>query len=405
MQSYVNSIVFVPPRDRCSLQRVRLLQRQQSMRFTSKTSGERISYYHFDQKGDPITEDNIERVVRSSIVVLYHHGNAEDLGASFNYAQSIASVFGVAVVAYDYCGYGLSGFPNAAKPSKVSEKSVYSDADHMYSHLLSLGYPAHRIVIVGRSVGGGPACYLAEKHHKEVCGLVLISTFTSCFRVVSSWCLPFFCSCFDMFPNYRRIKDILECPVLVMHGTNDDVVPYHCSSELFEDIRVRRTSALQLLLSKRGRRPEGQTSDLKTEGGAPRAPTGTTKGSTTISVPDEWHTTAHPFLGSRATDVFDLYALAHNSLSEGVKSMAEKHLNVTAADVVIGAFHRWFVGCGHNDIEEREGSDFTRMLMYFLRFAAAFSREREALASHASLAGAAIESGNPVPITNPRGRE
>ncbi|AYU82008.1 serine peptidase Clan SC Family S9D [Leishmania donovani] len=392
LQSLVNSIVFAPPRDPNSLQRVQLLQRKRHMSFTSKKSGERISYFHFDSKGDLVTKDNLERVVRSSMVLLFHHGNAEDLGGAFSYAQSMACVFGVAVVVYDYCGYGFSGFPDAATPAEVTEKSVYSDADHMYAHLLSLGYPAHRIIIVGRSVGGGPACYLAEKHHKKVGGLVLISTFTSCLRVVSSCCLPHFCCCVDLFPNYRRIEHIMECPVLMMHGTRDNVVPHHCSSELLEDIVARRNSALQRLLKKREGARAKQAKRSSKLGAASTGPTNTTKASAAISVADEALATAQPPPDGEKASVFDLYRRAYDGLPEAVRRVAEERLDVTAANVSIGAFHRWFAGCGHNDIEAREGHTFSDMFEYFVRFATAFSMEREALLSAKPLTGAAKAS-------------
>ncbi|CBZ29835.1 putative serine peptidase [Leishmania mexicana MHOM/GT/2001/U1103] len=394
LQSFVNRIVFVPPRNPSSLQRVQLLQRKRHMHFTSKSSGERIAYFHFDSKGDLVTKDNLEQVVNSSMVLLFHHGNAEDLGGAFSYAQSMACVFRVAVVVYDYCGYGFSGFPDAATPAEVTEKSVYSDADHMYAHLLSLGYLAHRIIIVGRSVGGGPACYLAEKHHEKVGGLVLISTFTSCLRVVSSCCLPYLCWCVDLFPNYRRIEHIMECPVLVMHGTRDNVVPHHCSSELLDDIVARRTNALKRLLKRREATRAKQANRSCTLGGASTGPTNTTTASAAISVADELLVTAHPPLDGEPVSVFDLYRRAYDGLPEAVRQMAEEHLDVTAANVSIGAFHKWFAGCGHNDIEAREGHTFSEMFEYFVHFATAFSVEREALLSGKPLTDAAKASGD-----------
>ncbi|GET91776.1 serine peptidase, putative [Leishmania tarentolae] len=381
MQSFVNSIVFVPPRDSNSLHRVQLLQRKRHMSFTSKKSGERISYYHFDAKGELVTKDSLQLVVRSSMVLLFHHGNAEDLGGAFDYAKSMACVFEVAVVVYDYCGYGFSGFPNATTPAEVTEKSVYSDADHMYTHLLSLGYPAHRIIIVGRSVGGGPACYLAERHHKEVGGLVLISTFTSCLRVVSSCCLPYFCCCVDLFPNHRRVERIMECPVLVMHGTDDHVVPQHCSIELLEEIVARRTRVLQRLCKKREEARAKQAKRSGTPEVSSARLTSTKKESKAARVPDELLAAEHLPLDGETASVFDLYRRAYDSLPEALRRVGKERLGVTAANVSIGTFHKWFAGCGHNNIEEREGTAFSNMLQYFVRFSAAFSMEREELLS------------------------
>ncbi|KAK7198843.1 serine peptidase, Clan SC, Family S9D [Novymonas esmeraldas] len=380
LQSFVNSIVFVPPRDPNSLQRVQLLQHQRYMRFTHKKSGERVAYYHFASNGDLVTDSTLQRVVRSSMVGLYHHGNAEDLGGAFGYAKSMASAFNISVVAFDYCGYGLSGAQGVTRPAEVTEKSVYSDADHMYTHLLSLGYPAHRIVLIGRSVGGGPACYLAEKHHKEVAGLVLISTFTSCLRVVSTCWLPYLCCCVDLFPNYRRVQRIGECPVLLMHGTDDDVVPCHCSCELLADIEAQRTDALHQLLKRRSRARARRASSSGAARTNSTALTSTANTSTAQAPPKELLAAAHhPPLEGEAVSVYDLYRRAYDNLPEAVRQAGERRLAVAADDICIGAFHKWFAGCGHNDIEVHEGQAFSEMFVWFLRFTAAFSREREAV--------------------------
>jgi fermentation-respiration switch protein FrsA (DUF1100 family) len=78
----------------------------------------------------------------------------------------------------------------------------------------------------GRSIGGGPAVDLASR--EPVGGLILESTFTSAFRVLSSIRIfPF-----DKFENLNKIAGV-KCPVLVIHGKKDRTIPFHHGEILF----------------------------------------------------------------------------------------------------------------------------------------------------------------------------
>lgn len=89
----------------------------------------------------------------------------------------------------------------------------------------------------GRSVGSGPSCYLAQKLSKEygtdgIGGLVLHSPFLSVCRVVIDCGVE---NPYDIFPNVTRIKDVC-CPVFILHGTRDSVVPFKHGVQLFENV-------------------------------------------------------------------------------------------------------------------------------------------------------------------------
>jgi pimeloyl-ACP methyl ester carboxylesterase len=152
-------------------------------------------------------------------VFLYSHGNGEDI-------SDLASIFadfsraGFSILGYDYPGYGLS----AGKPS---EQSAYAAAETAYRFLTErCGVAPSDIIVLGRSIGSGPACYLAEKF--PVGGLVVESGFTSASRVVTRIrILPF-----DPFPNIRRIRNI-SCPKLFIHGTDDRVIHVSHGKALF----------------------------------------------------------------------------------------------------------------------------------------------------------------------------
>lgn len=142
--------------------------------------------------------------------LLYSHGNAEDL-ASAAYRISAYRAEGYGILAYDYEGYGEStGSP--------SESAAYRDIERCWQFLtVEKQIPPESIVIYGRSVGTGPAVWLATRH--RALALVLEAPFTSAFAVAGLDWLPG-----DRFPNLDRIGRIGR-PLLVIHGDRDQVIP------------------------------------------------------------------------------------------------------------------------------------------------------------------------------------
>ncbi len=150
--------------------------------------------------------------------LLYSHGNAEDLTGSLEATESWCAA-GCGLLAYDYPGYGHSD-------GKPTEESCYAAIDAAWRFLVTTKKIAPAgIVVVGRSVGGGPSVWLAAR--EKPAGLVLISPFTSAFRVQ----IPFPLFPGDRFPNLRRMPDV-ACPLLVLHGEDDDIVPPSHGREL-----------------------------------------------------------------------------------------------------------------------------------------------------------------------------
>jgi fermentation-respiration switch protein FrsA (DUF1100 family) len=151
--------------------------------------------------------------------ILYFHGNACDLGQEEPFLRELWRR-GFAVLAWDYRGYGRSG-------GRPSEQRLYDDTRVVLHHLQAVGkVPLDRVIAYGRSMGSGPAVELAAR--TGLCGLIIDSGFTSVFRVVTQWALlPF-----DRFVNLKKMARV-HCPVLVMHGTKDDVIPVSHGEALF----------------------------------------------------------------------------------------------------------------------------------------------------------------------------
>jgi len=172
--------------------------------------------------------------------IIYSHGNAEDLGSIYEYLLTLSKLLYVNILAYDYSGYGLGitdkeNIKNCIGPS---EQNCYADIEAAYDHLTKVeGVSFDQIILYGRSLGSGPACYLAEKakrQNKPLAGVVLHSPFLSVCRIVLDMGFTFST---DIFPNASRIENV-GCPALIIHGTVDKIVPFSHGKGLCELIPI-----------------------------------------------------------------------------------------------------------------------------------------------------------------------
>lgn len=155
----------------------------------------------------------------AKFTILYSHGNAEDIGDIEPVLDLFVKV-GFSAIAYDYAGYGTSeGTP--------SEQGCYDEVNAIYNYLTKTrAMPPEKIIVYGRSVGGGPSVELASK--KKVGGLILESAFATAFTVVTEIpVLPF-----DKFENIKKIQTVRN-PVFIIHGTADRVVPFSHGEAMF----------------------------------------------------------------------------------------------------------------------------------------------------------------------------
>lgn len=152
--------------------------------------------------------------------LVYSHGNGEDLGMIHELMTKYHE-HGFSVLAYDYPGYGVSS-------GKATEEGCFAAAERTYDFLVNeKGVSPDKIIIYGRSLGGGPATYIASE--RKVGGLILEGTFTSTYRVITKIkILPI-----DVFDSKSRISKI-QVPSLVVHGTNDETVPFRHGEELHQ---------------------------------------------------------------------------------------------------------------------------------------------------------------------------
>ena len=155
-------------------------------------------------------------------VILYLHGNADNLDRWGNYASDFTQR-GYDVLMIDYRGYGKSD-------GKVSEKNIYNDAEAAYEWLTK-NSENQQIIIYGRSLGSAPASYLAARHQAKT--LILETPFEN-MDCVDDNKLPLMSYLFQTkvkFPNDEYLQKV-DFPIFIFHGTDDFIVPYDCAKSL-----------------------------------------------------------------------------------------------------------------------------------------------------------------------------
>ncbi|PQQ01727.1 protein ABHD17B [Prunus yedoensis var. nudiflora] len=159
----------------------------------------------------------------ASLTLLYSHGNAADLGQMYHIFTELSLHLGVNLMGYDYSGYGQSS-------GKPSEQDTYADIEAAYKCLEeTYGIKEEDVILYGQSVGSGPALELAIRlpHLRAV---VLHSPILSGLRVMYPVKKTFW---FDIYKNIDKIP-FVNCPVLVIHGTEDEVVDFSHGKQLWE---------------------------------------------------------------------------------------------------------------------------------------------------------------------------
>lgn len=147
--------------------------------------------------------------------VIFAHGNAELIDFWPEQMEGLRRP-GVGVLLVEYPGYGRSeGMP--------SQQTVTEAFVAAYDTLAARkDVDASRIVLFGRSLGGGAVCALAGK--RPAAALILLSTFTSLRALSWKFLVPGLLVR-DPFDNLAVVRTFAG-PVLVAHGTRDGLIPY-----------------------------------------------------------------------------------------------------------------------------------------------------------------------------------
>lgn len=170
--------------------------------------------------------------------VLFCHGNAENAAQASWSGNEFRNKLNADVLVFDYRGFGKSeGSPN--------EPGVLADSEAALEWLCDrTDRTPEEVIVVGRSLGGGPAVHLAAK-----CGcktLVLQRTFSSIADTAQHhyrW-LPVRLLMRNPFLSIEKIKSC-EIPLFQSHGDVDTVVPIQLGRKLHDASPANRKKFLE----------------------------------------------------------------------------------------------------------------------------------------------------------------
>jgi fermentation-respiration switch protein FrsA (DUF1100 family) len=214
--------------------------------FMRTEDGVRIHGWFIPGTEQAARRGNSRAPARLRLTLLLFHGNAENIGDSLDLAL-LARLAGYNLMLVDYRGYGES----AGQPS---ESGLYRDGRAALAYLRSRqDVDAGRIVVWGRSIGSAVAVEVAADGPEAgraraadaalPAGVILESPFTSVPELLRDGGHSVLLA-LSRFGTYRfdsasRIGRV-AAPVLVIHGTADEIAPFGLGRRLFDLVPGRK---------------------------------------------------------------------------------------------------------------------------------------------------------------------
>tara|TARA_A100001015_G_scaffold97542_1_gene108286 strand:- start:2394 stop:3209 length:816 start_codon:yes stop_codon:yes gene_type:complete len=179
-----------------------------------------------------ITDDNIDLLawyhnkdINKFKTILFLHGNA---GSLENRIHKINHFEDMKINFLLLSWRGFSG--NKGKPT---EQGLYQDAISAVKWLVKQGVIEENIIIYGESLGTGITTEIAQ--NKNFAGIILETPFTSMVAAGKSKypIFPIKLLLKDKYESDKKIKNI-KSPVLIMHGEEDQIVPFWMGEKMFK---------------------------------------------------------------------------------------------------------------------------------------------------------------------------
>ena len=165
-------------------------------------------------------------------VILYSHGNAENLLSCVQFVRELSTLTKMDTVCWDYSGYGLNTFAKDERTMDGVNRTIH----HVYESLIEDGYKLENMIFMGYSLGTGPSTWITSKlcQEEEIkpAGLILFGAYSSILDVVADLSHPKLAEMFEERWNSEKEIPNVTCPILLLHGQSDGMIKVEHSKKL-----------------------------------------------------------------------------------------------------------------------------------------------------------------------------
>jgi len=190
--------------------------------------GTKLFGWYLPLQGEGDAPEEVAESVRPR-TILHCHGNAENIAqVGLFTSKQFSRVLQASVFSFDYRGFGKS-------EGSAHEAGLQQDADAALAWICEQDkVKPTDVIIVGRSLGGGVACYLAQKHGCKA--LILQRTFSSLPDAAARkyWMFPVRWVMQNEMDSMKAIKHC-DVPLFQSHGDADTLIPIDLGKKLFDN--------------------------------------------------------------------------------------------------------------------------------------------------------------------------
>ena len=214
-------IIFKPPKSGVDITRISNISTNYEIKEIYNNDNKILKAFFIPQKSDKI--------------FVYFNGN---VGKNFHIViDKFFQKTDLNILVPTYIGY---------KPSsgEANEENFYLSADKTIEHLLQNGWKEENIIIMGSSLGGAAATYIASKY-PNLNRTIIVNAFDS----INSMCLEqyyIFCIFTKNIINSAKYAKNIEGKIFQFHSLYDKIVPYKLGKKLFAMIKSKNKKFIDL---------------------------------------------------------------------------------------------------------------------------------------------------------------
>ena len=168
-------------------------------------------------------------------VILYFGGNGENSSHRVEYMlgneKSAFLYEDYDFIFLDYPSYGNN-------ETELTERSLEQFTIDAYNYVSSLD-TTDGITLLSYSIGNGPAMYLASQEDVQIDSMIMLAPYNSCYDLynanINIFYGPLKLLVAFKIPAYRYARNV-DCPVTMIASTDDEIIPYESSRNLFSSL-------------------------------------------------------------------------------------------------------------------------------------------------------------------------